>query len=318
VSETLNQLESTLLHLMRQHDGLMAGNEYLEALWLLGDDASVTKYICWTLFRPLFSLLVTELPRFEEEAANYEEEKIHVRVALTSFISEEFEGILTDRFFSDPTFTCGSLANAEPNKKRAHLTRAFLKRWADLWIENDKRLDIILRRFAEIRSSVEELDAAPRVTTYLGEREQASLRFISYKKELPPNAEAARLLVGLATCHRVDRIRVCERPGCARIYMQANDRSNRYYCSRRCGNRASRPAKVRSESQRLQAGASLLSEIPVKFQDASGHAARAWLKSRLRRGEGVTLNFLTRRLKAGLLSYPEWWTNEPHNKRKSQ
>jgi hypothetical protein len=49
--ESLDQIETSVLKVLRRYGGLTAGNEYLEALWLLGDEAGVSKYISWYSFR---------------------------------------------------------------------------------------------------------------------------------------------------------------------------------------------------------------------------------------------------------------------------
>jgi hypothetical protein len=188
-------------------------------------------------------------------------------------------------------------------------TRTILSLCVQLWFEHGTRLDALLSKFSTLRAAIEDLETVPRRIIYLGEPNQAPLRLYLYGETPLPDMEAARLLVALATCDRVGRIKKCQRPGCGRIYLQADDRSNRYYCRRMCGNSAPRPSTSEKEHNRLQTAKALLSEVPTRARDKSGIKAQAWLKGRLLKGNTeVTLNYLTRRLKSGALSYPEWWT----------
>jgi hypothetical protein len=70
-----------------------------------------------------------------------------------------------------------------------------------------------------------------------------------------------------------------------------------------------RRRRDKADEKRLAHAQELLRRVPIHARDASGVRARLWLKRNLLKGDGqVTLNFLTRRLSRGNLSYPEWWT----------
>jgi hypothetical protein len=186
----------------------------------------------------------------------------------------------------------------EPIKDYGLRVRALLREYMDAWLDMGKRTTGLMQQRREISKSVERFLRQQR-PIFTPSDSGASLIQYARKLRYSPGTEAARLLLMILTSRSCRAVQRCER--CNRIYFAKTSRANKRFCSRNCGNAAwnMRPCIASGEKQKIENVSRALALWPPKPIPRYSNWKR-WVHART----GVSINWLTRRAKSGVIRVP--------------
>lgn len=190
---------------------------------------------------------------------------------------------------------------AIPEKKHedfAFKVRDRLVKWVDQWLALKRNSEQLLNENSQISAAIDDF-LKNRRPVFLASTSGQS--WIEYSRELkaPVKGEAARLFLKILTSPRCRWINKCE--ACGRVYLQKTSRTQKRFCSRGCANAAwrLRPCYQRNKLAKIDKVRFAIEQWPA--EPPIPQDPQKWLHEKT----GLSMSWLTRRLKDGVIRIPQ-------------